>query len=141
LPPALLDIEPGLGRIRGYCHLPALHHALQVELNLLSNCEENRRSATMGATSISLKIEYCFYYTLILVGFILFKKAFYEIELSVIRYSANAILIPNISSSQRQTSLNPLEPTLLHRLNFHAVFDNSNIFIHRVRFASTSFAT
>lgn len=49
---ALLDIEPGLRRIRGYCHLPALHHALQVELNLLSNCEENWRNATMGATSI-----------------------------------------------------------------------------------------
>lgn len=63
LPPALLDIEPGLRRIRGYCHLPASHHALQVELNLLSNCEENWRSATMGATSISLKIEYGFYYT------------------------------------------------------------------------------
>jgi len=37
---ALLDIEPGLRRIRGYRHLPALRHALQVELNLLSNHEE-----------------------------------------------------------------------------------------------------
>jgi hypothetical protein len=37
---ALLDIEPGLRRIRGYRHLPALRHALQVELNLLSNYEE-----------------------------------------------------------------------------------------------------
>lgn len=37
---ALLDIEPGLRRIRGYRHLPALRHALQVELNLVSNYEE-----------------------------------------------------------------------------------------------------
>ena len=37
---ALLDVEPGLRRIRGYRHLPALRHALQVELNLVSNYEE-----------------------------------------------------------------------------------------------------
>jgi transposase-like protein len=37
---ALLDIEPGLRRIRGYRHLPALRHALQMELNLISNYEE-----------------------------------------------------------------------------------------------------
>jgi putative transposase len=37
---ALLDIEPGLRRIRGYRHLPALRHALQVEMNLVSNYEE-----------------------------------------------------------------------------------------------------
>lgn len=61
------------------------------------------------------------------------KKAFYEIELSVIWYSTDAILIQNVSSSQRQTSLNPLEPKLLRRLNFHAVFDNSNVFIHKER--------
>ena len=36
----MLDIEPGLRRIRGYRHLPALRHALQVELNLVSNYEE-----------------------------------------------------------------------------------------------------
>lgn len=65
-----------------------------------------------------------------------FKKAFYETEMSVIWYSVNAILIPNVSSSQRQTSLNPLEPTLLHRLNFHAVFENSNVFIHKERSAA-----
>ena len=36
---ALLDIEPGLRRIKGFRHLPALRHALQVELNLVSNQE------------------------------------------------------------------------------------------------------
>jgi len=40
---ALLDIEPGLRRIKGFCHLPALRHALQVELNLVSN--ENEKLA------------------------------------------------------------------------------------------------
>jgi transposase-like protein len=37
---ALLDIEPGLRRIKGYRHLPALRHALQVELNLVSSQNE-----------------------------------------------------------------------------------------------------
>jgi len=37
---ALLDIEPDLRRIKGFRHLPALRHALQVELNLVSNQNE-----------------------------------------------------------------------------------------------------
>jgi hypothetical protein len=37
---ALLDIEPGLRRIRGYSQLPALRRALQMKLNLISNYEE-----------------------------------------------------------------------------------------------------
>lgn len=37
---ALLDIEPGLRRIKGFRHLPALRHALQVALNLVSNQNE-----------------------------------------------------------------------------------------------------
>ncbi|HET8580192.1 MAG TPA: transposase [Nitrospiraceae bacterium] len=37
---ALLDIEPGLRRIKGFRHLPALRQALQVELNLVSNQNE-----------------------------------------------------------------------------------------------------
>ncbi|MBW6503863.1 transposase, partial [bacterium] len=36
---ALLDIEPDLRRIKGFRHLPLLRHALQVELNLVSNRE------------------------------------------------------------------------------------------------------
>lgn len=36
---ALLDIEPDLRRIKGFRHLPALRHALQVELKLVSNQE------------------------------------------------------------------------------------------------------
>ena len=36
---ALLDIEPDLRRIKGFRHLPLLRHALQVELNLVSNHE------------------------------------------------------------------------------------------------------
>jgi len=36
---ALLDIEPDLRRIKGFRHLPALRHALQVELNLVSDHE------------------------------------------------------------------------------------------------------
>lgn len=35
---ALLDIEPALRRIKGFRHLSLLRHALQVELNLVSNC-------------------------------------------------------------------------------------------------------
>jgi len=34
---ALLDIEPDLRRIKGFRHLTALRHALQVELNLVPN--------------------------------------------------------------------------------------------------------
>ena len=37
---ALLDIEPDLRRIKGFRHLPALRHALQVELNLVPNQNE-----------------------------------------------------------------------------------------------------
>jgi len=37
---ALLDIEPDLRRIKGFRHLPLLRHALQVELNLVSNYDE-----------------------------------------------------------------------------------------------------
>lgn len=37
---ASLDIELGLRRIRAYRHLPALHHGLQVELNMLLNHAE-----------------------------------------------------------------------------------------------------
>lgn len=35
----MLDIEPALRRIKGFRHLPLLRHALQVELNLVSNHE------------------------------------------------------------------------------------------------------
>jgi len=37
---ALLDIEPDLRRIKGFRHLPLLRHALQAELNLVSNYDE-----------------------------------------------------------------------------------------------------
>lgn len=37
---ALLDIEPDLRRIKGFRHLPALRHALQVELNLVPDQNE-----------------------------------------------------------------------------------------------------
>lgn len=37
---ALLDIEPDLRRIKGFRHLPALRHALQVELKLVPNQNE-----------------------------------------------------------------------------------------------------
>jgi hypothetical protein len=60
IPPALPDIEPGMRRIRGHCHLPALHQALQVELNLLPYCENFLRSATMGA--LTIHIIKCRYY-------------------------------------------------------------------------------
>lgn len=55
-------IQPGLRTIRGYCHLPAMHHALQVEMNSLSNREENWRSATMGAQSIPHKIKWRYHF-------------------------------------------------------------------------------
>lgn len=37
---ALLDIEPDLRRIKGFRHLPALRHALQVQMNLVPNQNE-----------------------------------------------------------------------------------------------------